>query len=77
MKKSISKMPPETVFEAQKISDGKWVKGQVVGAQPFVYILTHGNYDKALTKHIGNEEYHMEMRLVRVIGQTLRKVSKE
>lgn len=70
-------MHPDTIFEAKRMTNGKLVRGQVVGAEPFIYILTKENYDASCTT-TGNErgECKAEMRLIRVIGHTVRQVDR-
>ena len=70
-------MHPDTIFEAKRMTNGKPVRGQVIGEEPFVYILTQEN----LTKHSTFDEWSRkdcfaELRLIRVIGNSVRKVDR-
>lgn len=69
-------MHPDTIFEAKRMSNGKWVRGQVIGEQPFVYILTHENYKEATIEDFGKNKCHAKVELIRVIGASVRKVDR-
>ena len=70
-------MHPDTVFEAKRMSNGKWVRGQLIGEQPFVYILTHENYSESIADAENSRgECLVQMRLIRVIGASVRKVDR-
>lgn len=66
---------PDTVFEAKRMTDGTLVRGQVVGAEPFVYILTAENYLQSRGHYIEDAEFQTTMRLIRVNGHSVRKIS--
>ena len=70
-------MPPDTLFVAKRMSNGKWVTGQLIGSQPFIYILTQDNYDKAIfTEENSKSTCDVQMRLIRVIGHSVRKIDR-
>jgi len=68
-------MYPDTIFEARRMTNGQWVRGQVIGETPFVYILTHENYRESVSEldNSRGESLH-QMRLIRVIANSVRKV---
>ena len=68
--------PSDTIFEAKRMSNGKWVRGQLIGEQPFVYILTHENYGEAIITDTGRGHCEANMRLIRVIGHSVRQVDR-
>lgn len=70
-------MHPDTVFEAKRMTNGKWVRGQVIGEEPFVYILTHENYNESVADEENVKgECIVRMRLIRVIGASVRKLDR-
>lgn len=70
-------MHPDTIYEARRMTNGKWVRGQVIGEAPFVYILTHENYKESVTDTENSRgECLAQMRLIRVIGASVRKVDR-
>ena len=70
-------MHPDTLFAAKRMSNGKWVTGQLIGSQPFIYILTQENYDKAtFTEKNSKSTCDVQMRLIRVIGHSVRKIDR-
>lgn len=70
-------MHPDTIVEAKRMTNGQWVKGQVIGEEPFVYVLTHENYNESVA-HAENckGECLVQMRLIRVIGASVRKIDR-
>lgn len=70
-------MHPDTIYEAKRMTNGKWVRGQVVGEQPFVYILTQENLDSStFTEENQKGQCQGNLSLIRVIGASVRKVDR-
>lgn len=77
MKDHKQEMHSDTLFAAKRMSNGKWVTGQVIGTEPFIYILTQENYDKAIfTEENSRSTCDVQMRLIRVIGHSVRKIDR-
>lgn len=70
-------MHPDTIFEAKRMTNGKRIRGQVIGEAPFVYILTHENYNESVTEPENSKgECLAQVRLIRVIGASVKKVDR-
>ena len=67
---------PGTIFEAKRMTNGKPVRGQVIGAEPFVYILTQENLKESTFDEWSRKDCHAELRLIRVIGHSVRQVDR-
>jgi len=70
-------MHPETIFEAKRMTNGKLVRGQVIGEEPFVYILTQEALNEAtFTPENAKGHCGAVVQLVRVIGASVKKVDR-
>lgn len=70
-------VPPSlATFEAKRMSNGKLVRGQLIGEQPFMYILTRENFNEAIIDDASRNDCLAQLRLVRVIGASVRQVDR-
>ena len=78
MKKNyLWEMHPDTIFEAKRMTNGKVVRGQVVGEEPFVYILTQDNLNSStFSEETPKGQCQGYLNLIRVIGSSVKKVDR-
>ena len=78
MKKNyLWEMHPDTIFEAKRMTNGKVVRGQVVGEEPFVYILTQDNLNSStFSEETPKDQCQGYLNLIRVIGSSVKKVDR-